>query len=294
MSGASPTSLFDETRCELGEGPSYDALTDCVFWFDIVNRKLFMRSLETMQTRIIPLPFMASAIARVDQNTQLLVTENGLYLTDSTFQRFELHVAVEDDRPQTRSNDARTHPSGALWFSTMDKAAKRQGGAIYHYFEGQVREIFADISIANSICFSADGSIAYFTDTLENRLMRVETNPDNGLPIATPTILIDQHGKAHGIDGSVVDLEGIIWNARFGAGEIHAYAPDGRLLETIAIPARQATCPAFIGQDASRMIVTTAHENMDESQIRKDPLAGATFLLDRPMRGRVDPAVRVG
>src|SRR5690606_25768381 len=141
--------------CQLGEGPTYDPATDTLFWFDIVGKKLLEQKLSGGETRLHDLPEMASALAVIDGQRQLLLTETGLHIRDATG-RISPHMAVEADDPLTRSNDARVHPCGAFWFSTMGKQAQSAAGSIYWFFRGEVRKLFADITIPNSICFSPD------------------------------------------------------------------------------------------------------------------------------------------
>ncbi|MEH2609909.1 sugar lactone lactonase YvrE [Bradyrhizobium sp. AZCC 1693] len=42
-----PTSVLCDEQCHLGEGPTYDAVTDTAWWFDIVERRLFEARLDT-------------------------------------------------------------------------------------------------------------------------------------------------------------------------------------------------------------------------------------------------------
>jgi sugar lactone lactonase YvrE len=60
------------------------------------------------------------------------------------------------------------------------------------------------------------------------------------------------------------------------------------------VPARQTSCPAFVGEDFSQMLVTSAYEGMDETARAADPEHGRTFLLDLKVRGRPEPRVRLG
>ena len=92
-----------------------------------------------------------------------------------------LHVALEADNAATRSNDGRVHPSGALWIGTMGRKAEKGAGAIYHFGGGELRRLYAGISIPNAICFSPDGATAYFTDTREAILYRVTDRSANAL-----------------------------------------------------------------------------------------------------------------
>ena len=284
-------SVFSDIACHLGEGPIYDPRSDTVFWFDIVGRRLLEKSWPDGKTKVHDLPEMASALAVVDENRQLLVTETGLHLRDVRSGALSLHVAIEADNPVTRSNDSRVHPCGAFWIGTMGKRSEKAAGSIYWYFRGEVRRLYPEISIPNSICFSPDGAIAYFADTAKNLLFRVECDPQTGLPTGERQVFLDHRGRPGGIDGSVVDANGMLWNARWGSAALDAYDSEGRHVERIDIPARQSSCPAFVGPQADRIVVTSAWEGMDEAARAADPKAGQTFLVDLPVNGRFDPPV---
>jgi sugar lactone lactonase len=285
--------IFSDIACQLGEGPTYDPATDTLFWFDIVGKKLLAKTGLDGETRIHDLPEMASALAVINDGHQLLVTETGLHVRDVATGGLSMLMPVEADNPVTRSNDARVHPCGALWFGTMSKHGEREAGAIYWFFRGEVRRLFPRISTPNSICFTADGTIAYFTDTAKNILMRVACDPANGLPSGEPAVFLDQRGKPGGIDGSVVDADGVLWNARWGAARVDAWSPAGELIRSLPVPARQSSCPAFIGPQLDRLVVTSAWQGMDDAARAADPHAGKTFFIDLPVNGRAEPRVLI-
>lgn len=282
-------SNFSDLVCELGEGPSYDPGRDRLFWFDIVGHRLLEKAWSDGETIVHDLPEMASAIAMIDADRQLLFTETGLFIRHESDGRLERHCRIEADNPVTRSNDARVHPCGAFWLGTMGKQAEPKAGAIYWHLGGEVRLLYPGVSIPNSICFSPDGAIAYFADTQDDILFCVDCDPHSGLPLGEPRTFADRRGMKGGIDGSVVDAEGRLWNACWGAGALDCYAPDGQLIDSIALPARQTSCPAFVGPEASRLAVTSAWQGMDMAARRGDPEAGKTFLVDLPVRGRFEP-----
>jgi sugar lactone lactonase YvrE len=283
--------ILDETRCELGEGPTYDPAQDKVWWFDIVGKRLFQHDFAAATTTIHDLPLMASMLGVIDERTQLLATENGLYIRDTATGVLTLHQPLEADNPATRSNDGRVHPSGAIWIGTMGKRAEQAAGAIYWFFKGELRQLYPEISIPNSICFSPDGGTAYFADTRVAKLMAVRVDPINGLPSGEPRLLFDYGVQKSGLDGSVVDADGVIWNACWGASRINVISPQGALLQTLPVPAQQPSCPAFIGRDLGRLLVTSAWQGMDDARRAEDKHAGKTFVLDVAVRGRAEPRV---
>ncbi len=303
-----PVRLLDAARCHLGEGSTYDAASDTAWWFDILGRTLHeARPSDARPSDGRPsdgrpgnyhlavhaLPVMASALAMVDDQRQLLVAEDGLHLRDIATGHLQRLVAIEAENPGTRSNDARVHPSGTFWTSTMGRRAEKGAGTIYAYHDGIIEPLFADLTIPNAICFSPDGSTGYFADTAENRLYRVSLDPATGLPLEAPTTLLDHAGPG-GLDGAVTDAEGLIWCAIWGGGSVNVYSPAGALVRRIAVPARQPSCPVFVGPGLDRLLVTSAWENMGAAMRAADPGHGQTFLLDVGARGRAEPRVRLG
>jgi sugar lactone lactonase YvrE len=288
-----PTTTLSAERCHLGEGPTYDAVTDTAWWFDILEGKLFESHLASGSVKVHVLGKMASALARIDAERQLIVAEDGLYIRSIADGRMSLYAALEADNPATRSNDARVHPSGTLWLGTMGRKAEPHAGAIYALHEGRISRLYADITIPNAICFSSDGAVGYFADTSTNLLYRVPLDAATGLPVGDPMPFI-RHQGVGGIDGAVVDADGLIWNARWGGSCVDVYDASGRRRRSLRVPARQSSCPAFVGRDFSRLLVTSAWEGMDEAARAADPEHGRTFILDVASRGRPEPDVRLG
>lgn len=288
------TSILSDWHCHLGEGCAYDAATDTAWWFDIIERQLFQADLASGAVTSHALPLMASVLAFIDDQRQLLATENGLYVRDIADGRLTLHMPLEADNAATRSNDGRVHPCGALWIGTMGRNAEKGAGAIYRFYRGELLRLYGDISIPNAICFSPDGATAYFTDSSEGVLYRVAVDPANAVPIGDPETLYDNSGGVGGLDGAVVDAEGLIWNARWGGSCIDVYTPEGARVRTIRIPAKQPSCPVFVGRSFASLLVTTAWEGMDEHARAADPHHGQTFVLDVGARGRPEPRIRLG
>jgi len=280
--------VLDDTPMLLGEGPTFDPATGTAWWFNIIGRELHELHLASGRKTVHTLPFMGSALAKVSDSKQLIASDDGLFLRDTATGVLSLHAELESDMPGNRSNDGRVHPSGALWIGTMGRKAETGAGSIYHVAKGTVTPLFSDISIPNSICFSPDGATGYFVDTDVNRLMRVPLDAATGLPTGKAELFNDSSEADGGVDGSVCDAEGHIWNARWGEGAVDRYDANGNHIARYEVPAGQTTCPAFIGPDASRLLVTSARENLDEDAIAENPQHGLTFELGVDVKGRFE------
>ncbi|SFL79421.1 SMP-30/gluconolactonase/LRE family protein [Methylobacterium pseudosasicola] len=284
--------ILDGTRCHLGEGPSYDPATDTVWWVDILESRLFERSLDpaTTSARIHALPVMASDVAAIDAGRHLLSADDGLYVRTIATGDLSLLCPLEADKPGNRSNDGRVHPSGALWIGTMGRNAEPGRGCIYHVAGRRNTRLYGGLTTPNGIAFSPDGATGYFVDTAEGILRRVALDPGTGLPRGEPETHYDHSVGDGGIDGAAVDADGLIWTARFGASCLDAYSPSGERVRTITVPVRQPTCPTFAGRSLDRLLVTTGYEGLDEAARAADPDHGRTLLVDVGVRGLLEPA----
>jgi sugar lactone lactonase YvrE len=288
------TSILCDRHCHLGEGCTYDSATDTAWWFDILERTLFEADLASGAVASHTLPLMASVLAFIDDQRQMLAAENGLYIRDIADGRLALLVPLEADNAATRSNDGRVHPCGALWIGTMGRNAEKGAGAIYRFYRGELLRLYAGITIPNAICFSPDGATAYFTDSSEGILYRVAVDPSDAVPTGNPEILYDHRGGVGSPDGAVVDSEGLIWNARWGGSCIDVYTPEGDRVRSLRVPATQPSCPVFVGRNFASLLVTTAWEGMNEQARAADPHHGRTFILDVGARGRPEPRISLG
>ena len=276
--------LFDPRICELGEGAFWHPLRRQAFWFDIHGRRL----LSQEDGRDLQWGFdeKASAMGWIDGDRVLIATETALRVLDLRDGDLKLLCPLEAEMPGTRSNDGRADPFGGFWIGTMGHDAGAGMGAIYRYAGGELRKLRGDMTIPNAICFSPDGRLAYFADTAAQTVWSQALDPD-GWPMAEARVFLDLRGTDQNPDGAVTDDQGRFWNARWGSGAVTCHAPeDGRELFRLDLPAAQSTCPAFIGPDLDRLMVTSAAEGLN------GPQDGQTWLLDpKGARGRPEPRV---
>ncbi|MGV1915105.1 SMP-30/gluconolactonase/LRE family protein [uncultured Agrobacterium sp.] len=285
--------VLDSTQLMLGEGPSFDPISHKIAWLNILGKELHELDPVSGDKTVVSLPLMASVVAAIDGERQLLGTENGLFIRNRATGELSLHADFEPGKPGNRSNDGRVHQSGAIWIGTMGKKADDGAGAIYHVARGVVTMLFDAISIPNAICFSPDGATGYYVDTKVNRLMKVMLDPATGLPIGPSSVFIDRSEEDGGIDGAVCDAQGHIWNARWGEGAVDRYDPEGRHIDRYEVPATRTTCPAFFASGADRLLVTSACEGLEDAEVKANPHHGATFDLGVTVNGRLDGLYRL-
>ena len=163
---------------------------------------------------------------------------------------------------------------GGFWIGTMGKRAESEAGAIYRFHGGELRLLYDRISIPNAICFAPGGRRAYFADTSRRTIWTVALDAA-GWPCEGADVFLDLEAGGLNPDGAVIDAEGALWNAQWGAARVARYLADGRLERTLPLPARQPSCPCFAGAALDALYVTTAREGLTDPT-RED---GLTFAL---------------
>jgi sugar lactone lactonase YvrE len=183
-----------------------------------------------------------------------------------------------------RFNDGACDPAGRFWAGTVAHDARPGAGALYRLDpDGAITTVLQGVTESNGLGWSPDGAILYFIDSgePEPRVRAFDYDPDTGRIGWEPYDLIPFPPGTAVPDGLVVDAEGCLWVAMWGAGQVRRYAPSGGLLATLPVPVSRPTCPGFGGPGLADLYLTTAWEGMDEQQRAAEPLAGH-LLRTRP------------
>lgn len=281
--------IYDDRPCELGEGPLWHPERKQLFWFDIVNKRLMTRANDEPQSW--DFAEHVSAAGWVDRDTLFVASETGLWRFGLENGQKELISPVEADNPVTRSNDGRADPWGGFWIGTMGKQAEPGAGAIYRFYRRELRLLVSDITISNAISFAPDQSCAYFCDTVTRQVRRWGLNPETGWPEGDSAVFLDLRSEGLNPDGAVVDADGNIWIAQWGASRVAAYSPSGQFLKAEQFDARHASCPGFGGDDLTTLFCTTAREGLDAHTIETQPSNGMTFTAPNVAQGQAEHRV---
>ncbi|MEP2531371.1 SMP-30/gluconolactonase/LRE family protein [Shimia sp.] len=281
--------VFDDRTCALGEGPLWHPRRSQFFWFDILGKRLMSQKGGAQVSW--QFDEYVSAAGWVDEDTLIVASETGLWRFDLATGDKALLVALEADNPVTRSNDGRADPQGGFWIGTMGFDAEPGAGAIYRLYKGELRTVVPNVTISNSICFALDGKTAYYSDTPTRQIMQLALDPETGWPVGTASVFVDLTEDALNPDGAVVDAQGVMWCAQWGAGRVAAYGQDGRLMRAVAFPATQTTCPAFGGDDLTTLFCTSANVGITPEDQASTPEHGMTFMSQGVAKGQEEHRV---
>jgi sugar lactone lactonase YvrE len=274
------------TRDVLGECPVHDVDDGSVRWVDI-GRSLWHRlDLVSGQVTTVSVEPALTAYAPTDSGDYIGAFVSGLARIDRNGRRAAWLAQPEAGIVTNRFNDAGTDPMGRLIAGTMNMQDGAPTGALYGLSGEDLALLRPGVGIANTIAFSPDGCRIYTADSAKGELAafaydvqtgrigpRVEGfRPDPNLPGAP--------------DGSAVDTEGCLWNARWDGGCVVRLAPDGTTLAKIDLPVRLPTSCCFVG---TSLYVTTSTWDFTEADHQAQPLAGHLLCLDVNVTGQPRP-----
>ena len=284
------TAVHDGRVCELGEGPLWHPVRRQLFWFDIARHRLMSR--RDGKEAVWHFDEPVSAAGWVDEETLIIASASALWRFDISDGHRELICHLENTDDITRSNDGRADPWGGFWIGTMGRNAETNAGAIYRYFQGELRKLVSDVTISNAICFAPDKSAAYYTDTTTGCIM---TQPldRTGWPDGPARLFVDLSARGLNPDGAVVDASGVVWVALWGAARVAGFDSTGKEIAAVSVPALQVTCPAFGGPEFGTMFVTSAAEGLAQDIIDEAPDQGKVFEIASVARGLPEPKVLI-
>ena len=169
----------------------------------------------------------------------------------------------------------------------MHNLTRAPEGVLYRLVGQDLTGMMSGIRIPNSLAWSPDGRTMYFADSHLYSIFAFDFDTSSG-EIGNKRVFATT--RAPGFpDGSAVDAEGFLWNAEFNTGRIVRYAPDGRVDRVVETPVDRPTCCAFGGSELSTLFITTTSQGMTRDELAAQPLAGALFALEAPVRGLPEP-----
>lgn len=275
--------LFLDCRCTLGEGILWWLERRALVWTDIERSSLWLCDIGTRATVTFALPDRLGSLAICDSGRVLLGLAKGLFMaspdgSSGSTLHVEQVAAVDADLPRHRINDGRTDRAGNFVFGTMNEAQDAPTGSFYQYSRshGLRRLDLGGVTIPNSICFSLDGRTMYFCDSLHPTIGCCDYEAASArVSNVRPFVHLPPGGGLP--DGSVIDNEGCLWNAVWGAGLVRRHAPDGRVLASIRVAAKSTTCMVFGGEALAELYISSSRQEMTDEELAATPDAGGVY-----------------
>lgn len=266
----------------LGESPVCLADHNIVAWVDIGRAAWYRLDLSTgeVSTTYFQVPLTGFAPAKAGGFIGAFT--DGVASFDAGGRGPTLH-RPEAGIPGNRFNDAGCDTVGRFIAGTMTIAADEPGGSFYSIdLDGEISTLRSGVTIANTVAFSPDGRRLYMADTAAGELAAFHYNPETGA-LGSRDLTFTAPADLPGVpDGSAVDSEGYLWNARWGGGCLVRLRPDGTLDRLLPLPVSKPTSCAFLG---NTLYVTTSTWEFKEKDFKLEPMAGSLLAIDVGVSG---------
>ncbi|WP_439634392.1 SMP-30/gluconolactonase/LRE family protein [Glycocaulis sp.] len=270
---SAPELLWD-AKCELGEGPVWDAARRCVWFVDIKGRHLHRYGVDDGSKDSWATPDQTGFALPADDGSLVCGVRGGLHRFDPETGDFSPLIEVERDRPQNRINDGFVASDGSLWFGTMDDSEAEKSGALYRWADGVLTLMDDGYGVTNGPAMSPDKRTLYHHDTLEKTIYAFD-HADGRI---SGKRVFARTGEGY-CDGPSVDSAGTLHVGLFGGWGVAKFAPDGRYLGKIAFPVSAVTKAAFGGDDLKTLYCTSAWLHQSAEARAAQPLAGGLFSV---------------
>lgn len=281
--------IVSDLRNTLGESPAWAAREQALYWVDIPEKRLFRQGKTGIENW--ELPELVSAVVPRASGGVVLTLENRVVAFDPESAWLET-LCRPDLQPQNRSNDARCDAMGRLWLGTMQNNfdANGQGQEITQSSGSLFRidpdvgslEMLLNVGISNGLAWSPDAKTMYFADSLTNQIDAFDFDLEQGLISNRRLFANFDRGVP---DGSTIDSEGYLWNARWGGSCVVRFDPNGNVDRVIELPVTQPSSCTFGGEHLEILFVTSARIGLNEP----NSLDGALLALDVGVRGFSSP-----
>jgi len=271
-----PTPLLD-CRCELGEGPFWDARTGRLHWVDILGCRLHGCREDGSDLRSLAVPSHLGAAAPWPGGF-IAATRDGLGLLEPSGGFRPLPRSPRLART-LRFNDGKCDPAGRFWVGTMAYDSAPGAGALYRVErDGAVAQVLDGVTISNGMAWDLPKGRMYYIDTATRRLDAFDWDAATG-GIRNRRCVAAFPESAGWPDGMTLDREGRAWIAFWDGWKVLCVDPDsGATVAEIPVPVQRPTSCAF-GPGERTLFITSARTGLDPAGLARQPAAGALFQV---------------
>ncbi len=281
--------VASSVRAELGEGPSWDAKKEILYWVDIKKGLIYAHRPGNPSDEIVASAQGVSCVVPWSNGGLALTLQHGFYSLDLLSKKLQPISDQVDTKVETsRFNDGKCDPAGRFWAGTMDATEKNPTGSLYLLGKDRkLKKVLSQVTISNGLGWSPDNRAMYYIDTPTRKVRAFDYSLQTGEiyneRTAVDFAVSEQKGDP---DGMAVDVEGMIWVAHWGGARLTRWNPsNGNLLETLPVPADQVTSCCFAGRNLDELYITSARDGLDEKTLASKPLAGSLFIARPGVKG---------
>lgn len=265
-----------------GEGPIW--WNDSLYYVDIEGKAIIRINPDTEEETVWEFPERIGCIAPCNNSQLLYAGDNGISIFDIQTKVSTSITDPENHLPDNRFNDGKCDPYGRFWGGTISLKKIKGSASLYCLDTNQnLEKKLEGLTNSNGLAWSQDKKRFFHIDTPSRSIQAYIYNGASA-EISQATTIVDTEalGFDSSPDGMTIDAQDNLWVAFCHGGCVACFdSRNGKLLQTIEIPAIETTACTFGGTELNRLFVTTG--------IKKDTPennAGRIFVIDGlPIKG---------
>ena len=270
--------------CSLGEGPIWDPDSQCLYWVDILENRIYRHDPAAGSTRFWNTPEHVGFVVVHADGELVAGFKSGLHhvaLNDDATVTARRIDRVDGERGDVRFNDATLDAEGRIWACTMGGITGEPLGTYYCYDRELNRRTVDDgYLIANGPALSPDGGLLYTVESSghpgrQKGVYVSRITADGALAAQRLFIRWDAYESVP--DGVVTDDEGNLWLGEFRGNVLRCFDPDGEEIASVPLSAWNVTKAVFGGRDGDLLYVTSARVETDERTLARYPDTGGVL-----------------
>lgn len=277
-----------DCKNELGECPLWSPKDNVLWWIDVAKPTLWRFDPARNTTSSWPLPKPPTVLALRENGGLLIIFRKGYALVDALEPGMLIEQQHELDLAEERFNDGKVDRLGRMWVGTMDRKLKRPIGQLYRLSLHQpVQAVDRGFVLSNGIGWNSESTLMYFAETHSKNIYVFDYDLQNAM--ATNRRVFANTAGEGGPDGLTVDAHGNVWVAVFGGGAIYQYAPDGQLIQKLAVPTAHPTSCTFGGPDLRTLYITSSRMSLEGEASTGTAHAGGVWAVQiSNSRGQIE------
>lgn len=278
--------LIADTKCVIGESPSWDAKNACLYWVDIIGKKVYKYDSLTGKISFKEVNKYVSYVVPREKAGVAIGMQDGFYSFDFETAPKLLSRPENYNSFMYRFNDGKCDAKGRIWAGTTSFYEESHECSLYSLDPDlKLEEKVEGVAVSNGLGWSPKNEKMYYIDSFEKIVFVYDFDLDKG-ELLNGQILIDFKDQGANPDGMTVDEEGMLWIAHWGGHELSRWNPaTKKKIESIKFPVKKVTSCVFGGENLDELYVTTARFGADGEELENEPLSGGVFRINPGVKG---------
>jgi sugar lactone lactonase YvrE len=268
-------------RHSLAEGPLWDPIRERVLWVDVDRGEVHFGKLAgdlIEPGEVLRFAETLGAVVCAEDGTLLVAGRRRLTTVLPSGQQIP-GIQLLPDEVDSRLNDGGCDPHGRFVVGSMSLDGRAGSERLWRIGDDDaVETIDADLTLSNGLAWSPDQRTMYSIDTTPGAVWARPFDPVTGALGVRYALFPPFVGTGDdGPDGMCVDVDGNLWIAIWGAGQVRCYSPAGDVLAVVEVDAPHTSSVAFVGPDRDLLMITTASGDLSPDELARHPNSGYLF-----------------